>query len=89
MITKTDTANTIHKNECINKKEIQLVVYYKFKLVKRLNENIIEFLEKSDIKDISIDLLEEIEYYFDEMIHEYNEIKPLMKKLRTIRNLQD
>jgi len=83
----TDT-NVNNKNETTNEKDMQLATYYKFKLLKRLNENIVKFLEKNDIKEISLDLLEETEYYFDEMIHEYNQIKPLMKKLRTLNYLQ-
>lgn len=83
----TDT-NIKNKNETTNEKDIHLLAYYKFKLLKRLNENIVKFLENGDIKEVSLDLLEETEYYFDEMIHEYNEIKPLMKKLRTMNYLQ-
>jgi len=83
----TDT-NVNNKNETTNEKDMELATYYKFKLLKRLNENIVKFLEKNDIKEISLDLLEETEYYFDEMIHEYNQIKPLMKKLRTLNYLQ-
>lgn len=81
--------NINNKNEITNEKDICLLAYYKFKLLKRLNENIVKFLEKGDIKEVSLDLLEETEYYFDEMIHEYNEIKPLMKKLRNMNYLQD
>lgn len=76
------------KKDTENQKDMHLSVYYKFKLLKRLNENIVEFLKKSDIKDVSLDLLEETEYYFDELMHEYNEIKPLMKKLRSINYLK-
>jgi len=80
--------NVYDKKDTENQKDMHLSVYYKFKLLKRLNENIVEFLKKSDIKDVSLDLLEETEYYFDELMHEYNEIKPLMKKLRRINYLK-
>lgn len=68
----------------LSNNDLHLLVYYKFQLIKRLNENIVKFLENAKMQDISMDVLEETEYYFDEMIHEYNEIKPLMKKLRLL-----
>ena len=71
-------------NDTKEKTDLDLTVYYKFQMIKRLNINIINFLENVKMHDISMDVLEETEYYFDEMIHEYNEIKPLMKKLRLI-----
>jgi hypothetical protein len=78
MITENKT------NDRKEKMELDLTLYYKFQMIKRLNVNIINFLENVKMQEISLELLEETEYYFDEMIHEYNEIKPLMKKLRLI-----
>jgi len=80
MINETEQMNNNEKNE------LYLLAYYKFQLLKKLNSNIVNFLENIKMQELSMDLLEETEYYFDEMIHEYNEIKPLMKKLRLINN---